>query len=40
MISSSTLISSMPTLMPALSGISYTGYGRPSRLANAVREFA
>ena len=40
MISSSTLMSSMPMLMPALSGIAYTGYGLPSRLANAVRELA
>ena len=38
--SSSTLISSMPMLMPARRGIAYTEYGRPSRLANAVREFA
>src|SRR2546425_1200262 len=37
---SSTLMSSMPTLIPALSGIAYRGNGLPSRLANAVREFA
>ena len=37
---SSTLMSSMPTLIPALSGIAYTGNGLPPRLANAVREFA
>ena len=29
MISSSTLISSMPMLMPALSGMAYTGNGLP-----------
>jgi len=31
---------SIPTLMPALSGIAYTGNGLPARLAKAVREFA
>ena len=34
------LISSIPMLIPALSGMAYTGYGLPSRLANAVRELA
>ncbi len=38
--SSSTLISSIPMLMPAFSGIAWFGYGFPVRLANAVREFA
>jgi hypothetical protein len=38
--SSSTEISIMPTLMPARSGISYTGNALPVRLAKAVREFA
>ena len=37
---SSTLISSMPMLMPAFSGIAYTGKGLPARLAKAVRELA
>src|SRR5262249_44563289 len=37
---SSTEISSMPIDMPALSGISYTGYASPLRLAKAVRELA
>ena len=36
----STLMSIMPMLMPAFSGIAYTGYGSPLRLANAVRELA
>ncbi len=39
-ISSSTLMSIMPTLMPALSGIAWIGIASPRRLANAVREFA
>ena len=38
--SSSTLISIMPTLMPALSGMSQTGKGLPFRPAKAVRELA
>ena len=37
---SSTLTRSIPTLMPAFRGISYTGRGRPARLAKAVRELA
>ena len=37
---SSTLIRSMPMLMPDSSGIDETGKGRPWRLAKAVREFA
>ena len=40
MISNSTLISIIPMLMPASSGIWYTGYGLPGREANAVRELA
>src|SRR6185295_11439875 len=40
MMSSSTLIRSIPMLMPERSGIAFTGYGIPLRLANAVREFA
>ena len=40
MMNSSTLISSMPMLMPASSGIACSGYGLPRRLANAIREFA
>ena len=30
----------MPMLIPASSGIWYTGYGLPGREAKAVREFA
>src|SRR5881397_2426047 len=37
---SSTLMSSMPTLIPALSGIAYRGNGLPSRLANSRTAFA
>ena len=41
MSSSSTLISSMPMLMPGLErDLRSTGYGLPRRLANAVRELA
>ena len=40
MMNSSTLISSMPMLMPASSGIECSGYGFARRLANAIREFA
>ncbi len=40
MISNSTLISSMPTLMPARRGMAYTGKASPRRLAKAVRELA
>ena len=36
----STLINSIPMLMPACNGMLYQGYGLPRRLANAVREFA
>ena len=39
-ISSSTEINSMPMLMPAFSGMAYTGYGLPRNPANAVLEFA
>ena len=39
-ISSSTLISIMPMLMPASSGIWDMGYGLPRSPANAVRELA
>ncbi len=38
--SNSTLMSIMPTLMPAWSGMSYNGNGFPRRLAKAVRELA
>src|SRR5579884_1369848 len=37
---SSMLMSSMPMLIPALSGMAYTGNGLPFRLAKAVRLFA
>ena len=37
---SSTLISSIPMLMPALSGIAMSGNGCPRRLAKAARELA
>ncbi len=37
---SSTLMSSIPMLMPALSGIAKAGNAFPLRLANAVRELA
>ena len=37
---SSTQIRSTPMLMPAWSGISYTGSGLPRSEANAVRLFA
>ena len=40
MMNSSTLMSSMPMLIPASSGIECSGYGFPRRLANAIREFA
>ena len=40
MMNSSTLMSSMPMLIPASSGIACSGYGLPLRLANAMREFA
>jgi hypothetical protein len=33
-------MSSIPMLIPALSGISWPGNGLPVRLAKAVREFA
>src|SRR5712692_1400883 len=40
MMSSSTLMRSMPTLMPARRGMEYTGKASPRRLAKAVRELA
>jgi hypothetical protein len=40
MMNNSTLMSSMPMLIPASSGIECSGYGRPFRLANAMRELA
>ena len=40
MMNNSTLMSSMPMLIPASSGIACSGYGLPVRLANAIREFA
>ncbi len=40
MMSSSTEISNMPMLIPALRGISEIAYGLPRRPANAVRELA
>src|SRR5437867_8894335 len=40
MMRSSTLMSSMPTLMPARRGTEVTGMASPGRLAKAVREFA
>ena len=40
MITSSMLISIMPMLMPAFSGIELQGQALPVRLANAVRELA
>ena len=40
MMRSSTLMSSMPTLMPARRGMEYTGKASPRRLAKAVRELA
>ncbi len=40
MMNSSTLISIIPMLIPARSGISMIGNGMARRLAKAVREFA